>query len=1763
MAPGGGMAPNWGNRVNSTSPSTILEDYHELVGTVAKVITSTLSTQEGFGSTGYDSGTNLPSGTNLQTGTGFDAGTDFGTGAKNGLNIPTFGFTTPGYGTDNFGTIDTQAFDLSTPGFEFTTPGPPVVERTAAMFVYALFLVLIPTATILGNVLVILSVLRFKALHSAINFLILGLAVADLFVAVFVMPYAVYVYIQGGNWFLGNLMCDIYSACDVACSTASIFLLAVISFDRYRAVSKPIQYSRQSQNIRRVVLILVMIWVASLALASPIVLGLNHRPEDASPYECRFYNAEFTLVSSIVSFVIPCFIVLFVYIRIMMALRKREKAAKLRRLANQQQDHKRDGSLDEVDAGQIVAAPAVNVLMLALPSMQQRMRRFERHRNALQQAGELFKVQAWMRPMGRRHKKGDLRHADAPSVDIASRAEPPTLSLPAQVPVKKLSNRAMVPARVGSNRAPNLSSQSALMQMAEMSTNAVGVATLDPEAASQQHSIRRCRFAEEQSVKEYEVEDAYEHEENEEEETDEDEDTESDDSSEEFHASAKNLFARVGCGVANMSRLTDAAISVIGARPRLSLAEPTLRKLLPPSKRPANIPDTPNRRKSGIPQLETVEVCSPQTLGLASLMPLLATGSLRRCSDSVSQMRTNSCRMASNQSLSPNAFDVKKHSLRPSSANMMGQTFGSPMTPRATPTTSFTSPEGSCNELTDRPCVVDEHVVDHENFHLSSNQEKSPEYLCSDYVPLQDYEEESTDVTEVSKGEEGEAKSEKGEATAKEGDAKQQAFIKESTDLVHYSQSSPLDETQHGESISANSLLKDAPEGEAHKLEATVMKANTTLETAMEGMTASETAQLEDEIMRSFTDPRVKRHIDDDKKNSVSSQSNQLYFSTPQTPVDTKKSSQRTDRVSDEGERLGDGNEHSQVRTMTKKNDDKKDDDEMDHDCDGKAKGMAVKAETRVDKAKTSLSSSEGINSSNNAPVKRLHTEAIHGQDQQAINPDDASTTAVKNTRSMSNEILMSYQQPSYTMSHSTSKDPPTSETHSDYESDRKEIIDEETGLKISARSAQKHREEIWEARMKFFQTGPQPVLSSRSPLMLRRFVCDPINDPENKTLQTIEQLPPFRGSVKRRSKRRYKHDHDANSSSPISSSDSLSDNLHVVTNDFVSEAPTSMSRKSSEYDSQQTNGTNNPTQTYHSRNRRLSRESSLLRNPMKRFKSLHVSPRNIALPNMDIARPGDIWRHFSRRSPRIFGPPTIPSPKLQKKYSYAEEAVFTTTTPLLDANRRKSDSSAFATTPPNELQLKDGIDTWPVDSDMQQERNDIQQLITEINTHSNQKLNLMGNEMRMKSFENDKINAKDGRNMAQNEVKMAQNEMKMAQNEMKMNILENERKISMIDNEMSPKSPSRRFEGALTSAVLGEEMDYVDVDSMHGSQTAKQTIIIYSEENTSSVTDLRDEKSPKPTEEEALNLQTSLNIMTVSSDDHSVTNEATIATDSGFGPDSKEHNEIVITNLCAKETSDTPRKISKGRRCDDAGSPTVTFKIPGKKHDKHRPDRPIKRLSSAAQIYENKRAVDKNGVTDPNDPKHKRSFSQRLRGSLGAVVGPTNSRSEHSMDSCYSSGQSQGTNTTVGAGNSSGSKDSKKGRILSNSKINGSTTELAVRMVKKAINRKESSLKRKVNKAQRKEKRATKTLGIVVGIFLVCWVPFFFINILTGICTKLDIEACQIGFGPFFYATWIGYMNSFMNPVIYTIFNTEFRRAFKSLLLGKSTNRRNRGHPV
>ncbi|XP_037876603.1 alpha-2C adrenergic receptor [Bombyx mori] len=79
---------------------------------------------------------------------------------------------------------------------------------------------------------------------------------------------------------------------------------------------------------------------------------------------------------------------------------------------------------------------------------------------------------------------------------------------------------------------------------------------------------------------------------------------------------------------------------------------------------------------------------------------------------------------------------------------------------------------------------------------------------------------------------------------------------------------------------------------------------------------------------------------------------------------------------------------------------------------------------------------------------------------------------------------------------------------------------------------------------------------------------------------------------------------------------------------------------------------------------------------------------------------------------------------------------------------------------------------------------------------------------------------------------------------------------------------------------------------------------------------------------------------------------------------------------------------------------------------------------------------------------------------------------------------------------------------------------------------------------ARKKEKRATLILGLIMGSFIACWLPFFFLYILKAAC-----RICVIPSSAFAIAFWLGYMNSVLNPVIYTIFNKDFRRAFRRIL--------------
>lgn len=75
-------------------------------------------------------------------------------------------------------------------------------------------------------------------------------------------------------------------------------------------------------------------------------------------------------------------------------------------------------------------------------------------------------------------------------------------------------------------------------------------------------------------------------------------------------------------------------------------------------------------------------------------------------------------------------------------------------------------------------------------------------------------------------------------------------------------------------------------------------------------------------------------------------------------------------------------------------------------------------------------------------------------------------------------------------------------------------------------------------------------------------------------------------------------------------------------------------------------------------------------------------------------------------------------------------------------------------------------------------------------------------------------------------------------------------------------------------------------------------------------------------------------------------------------------------------------------------------------------------------------------------------------------------------------------------------------------------------------------------------EIKLARTLSIVIGAFILCWGPFFIINIVSYYCRlkcKYEVAIRVI--------KWLQYASACVNPVIYTIRNREFRFTFHQLI--------------
>ncbi|XP_028446212.1 trace amine-associated receptor 13c-like [Perca flavescens] len=76
---------------------------------------------------------------------------------------------------------------------------------------------------------------------------------------------------------------------------------------------------------------------------------------------------------------------------------------------------------------------------------------------------------------------------------------------------------------------------------------------------------------------------------------------------------------------------------------------------------------------------------------------------------------------------------------------------------------------------------------------------------------------------------------------------------------------------------------------------------------------------------------------------------------------------------------------------------------------------------------------------------------------------------------------------------------------------------------------------------------------------------------------------------------------------------------------------------------------------------------------------------------------------------------------------------------------------------------------------------------------------------------------------------------------------------------------------------------------------------------------------------------------------------------------------------------------------------------------------------------------------------------------------------------------------------------------------------------------------------AKKSEKKAARTLGVVVVVFLICFCPYFYPSIAgQDLSTSVDFSI---------FGVWLLYCNSCLNPIVYAFFYPWFRRSIKLII--------------
>ncbi|XP_001512937.2 melatonin-related receptor [Ornithorhynchus anatinus] len=193
-----------------------------------------------------------------------------------------------------------------------SSSGRPPGETTAL----AAALIVTIVGDLLGNTLVILSVLRNRKLRNAGNIFVISLSVADLVVAVYPYPLILSAIFHNG-WTLGNIHCQISGFLTGLSVIGSIFNITAIAINRYCYICHSLRYDSLF-TLKNTCRFLCLMWLLTVAAIVPNFF-MGSLQYDPRVYSCTFtqtVSSSYTITVVVIHFILPLSVVTFCYMRI-------------------------------------------------------------------------------------------------------------------------------------------------------------------------------------------------------------------------------------------------------------------------------------------------------------------------------------------------------------------------------------------------------------------------------------------------------------------------------------------------------------------------------------------------------------------------------------------------------------------------------------------------------------------------------------------------------------------------------------------------------------------------------------------------------------------------------------------------------------------------------------------------------------------------------------------------------------------------------------------------------------------------------------------------------------------------------------------------------------------------------------------------------------------------------------------------------------------------------------------------------------------------------------------------------------------------------------------------------------------------------------------------------------------------------------------------------------------------------------------------------